>query len=374
MFGAATFLFWAALYLYVPILPEYAESKGAGLSMVGAVIASYAIAQLLLRIPLGISADILGKRKPFVVAGLLIATLGALGMAMAPGPWLLFAARAITGVSATTWVISSVLFVSFFPAEKSARGIGIISFVNSVAMVTATFSGGLMAEAWGSESVFYIGAALGVLGALLLIPVAEPSVERGRSYTLGDLKKVLTHPVLLTASFLSLFVHFADFATGFSFTLVYAEEIGASSDDLGLITAIFLGSASLANLGSVYMIERWGYQKTIVLGACIFGTALVAIPHISDLGQLEGLQVISGVGRGLVYTSLMALSISAVPLAHRATSMGVFQAVYALGMLTGPIVGGVMADGLGISSVFYLSGSVVILTGALSLVSNPARR
>ena len=74
------------MYLYVPILSLYAESQGAGLSMVGAIIALYAIAQLLLRAPMGIWADFLKRRKPFVVAGLLFASMGALVLAAAPGP------------------------------------------------------------------------------------------------------------------------------------------------------------------------------------------------------------------------------------------------------------------------------------------------
>src|SRR3990172_4462631 len=97
---AATFLFWASLYVYVPILPVYAESLGASLSMVGIVVASYAIAQLTLRIPLGVWADRLGRRKPFVVVGFVFAALGGLGLALAPNPWMLFAARTVTGIAA----------------------------------------------------------------------------------------------------------------------------------------------------------------------------------------------------------------------------------------------------------------------------------
>ena len=40
LFCLANYLFWASLYLYVPILPVYAQSLGAGLSMVGIVVAA----------------------------------------------------------------------------------------------------------------------------------------------------------------------------------------------------------------------------------------------------------------------------------------------------------------------------------------------
>ncbi len=84
LFALATFLFWASLYLFVPILPVYAESLGASLTMVGVVIGSYGIAQLLLRVPIGLVADAYGQRKLLAQGGIVAACLGALLMWLAP--------------------------------------------------------------------------------------------------------------------------------------------------------------------------------------------------------------------------------------------------------------------------------------------------
>ena len=65
-------LYWMGLYVYVPILPVYAQSMGASLSLVGLIVASYGVVQLLLRIPLGVASDWLGRRKPFVLAGFIV--------------------------------------------------------------------------------------------------------------------------------------------------------------------------------------------------------------------------------------------------------------------------------------------------------------
>lgn len=366
LFGSATFLFWAALYLYVPILPSHAESQGASLPMVGAVIASYAIAQLLLRAPIGIWADSMGRRKPFVVAGLLVASLGALVLAVAPSPWFLFAGRTITGVAAATWVISTVFFASYFPAERTARGIGIISAVNGVAMVVATLLGGQLASLWGVRPVFFIATALGLLGTLLLFPLAEPVVPRARAFTRQTVLKVSTHPPLLMASAMSVLVHFAGAATISSFTLVFASRMGASSADLGFLSATNLAAATLATLGAVFVIERWGYYVTVLSGAAIMAITLLVTPLMTGLQPLEGLQVINGVGRGMANVALMSLSIRAVAPDHRATAMGVYQALYSIGMLAGPIMGGVVGDRFGLGSVFYMAGGASLLAACLA--------
>ena len=372
LFGSSTFLFWTALYLYVPILPAHAEAMGASLVMVGAVISSYAIAQLLLRMPVGAWADHVGRRKPFVVGGLLFASGGAAAMAVAPEPWSLFAGRAVTGIAAATWVVSSVFFASYFTAERTARGIGIISFVNNGAMVAATSVGGLLADQWDAEVVFAIAAVLGLIGVGFLLPVREQRTTGG-AMSLQSYLTVALQPDLLRVSFASMLVHFAGFATIFSFTLVYAARMGAGPSDLGLITGSYLGAATVATLVTVYLVERSGYLFTITLGVAVMGGTLLVTPLVTTVGVLVALQVVIGAGRGLSVTALMALSISTVAPWNRGTAMGVYQAVYAIGMFAGPVVAGAVAGVAGIDSVFYLSGVLALVGGSLLYFKKGAR-
>jgi MFS family permease len=337
---------------------------GANLVMVGGVIASYAIAQLLLRLPVGAWADHVGRRKPFVLGGLLFASAGAGIMAVAPDSWSLFAGRAVTGIAAATWVVSSVFFASYFTEERTARGIGIISFVNNGAMVTATSMGGLLADQWNAEVVFAIAAVLGLLGVGFLLPVKEQRMVRN-TRSLESFRSVSLQPDLLRASFASMLLQFAGFASIFSFTLVYAARIGAGPSDLGLLTGSYLGAATVATLVTVYLVERSGFPFTITLGVAIMGGTLLVTPLVTTLGVLVALQLATGIGRGLSNTALMALSIRTVAPENRATAMGVYQAVYAIGMFAGPVVGGIVAGAAGIDSVFYLSGLLALVGGAL---------
>src|SRR4030067_1557433 len=101
------------------------QSTGANLDVVGAVLSAYAIPQVLLRIPIGIWSDRLGKRKPLVGAGIVFTSVGALGLGLAKTPWLLFLARMTTGVGAATWVVFPVYFTAYYPADDSGRAIGL---------------------------------------------------------------------------------------------------------------------------------------------------------------------------------------------------------------------------------------------------------
>ena len=50
------------MYTYVPVLSPYLESKSYTFSVIGIILGSYGFMQILIRLPLGIYSDKLGKR------------------------------------------------------------------------------------------------------------------------------------------------------------------------------------------------------------------------------------------------------------------------------------------------------------------------
>ena len=144
--------------------------------------------------------------------------------------------------------------------------------------------------------------------------------------------------------------------------------------ELGIITMIAVGSSAVASLAAVHMAERYGNTFTIVLGAVLVGASTLAIPFIHHVFILEAVMVSYGLGSGVLGTILMALSIRSVAPQQRATAMGVYQAVYAVGMLFGPLLSGIVGDNLGLASVFYLSASLCLVIAGLAFLPVIPRR
>ncbi|MBN1152519.1 MAG: MFS transporter [Dehalococcoidia bacterium] len=362
LFCLATFLYWASLYLYVPILPVYAESATGSLSLAGVVIASYAVPQLLLRIPLGLRFDAVRRRKPLVVASLTMCLAGAIGLALAEDVWMLSLARAATGVGAAGWVAFTVFFVGYSPPSQGARAIGSINAVNQVALVVATGAGGLIAEALGYRATFIGAALLAVLGAVVLSLAREPIGEsRVQSVPHYPLRSIATIPLLFAGSGLAVLLQFASFASVFGFVPVWGASIGASSGELGAITMVSLGAAAVAASVSVRLAERFGYSIALVVGALIMSGSLLLVPATETPVQLGLSQVATGLGRGTLSTLLMALAIRSAPAGARATAMGIYQAVYAIGMLAGPLASGFVAENLHLDAVFRISALLTLM-------------
>ncbi len=368
MFATGILCFWAAMYVYVPTFSVYAESMGATLSVVGLAVGIYGLTQMLTRIPVGIWSDAMGKRRAFVVAGMLICGLAAAGLALAPDPFGLVVFRGVMGLAAATWVCSTVLFISYFPNSDPAVPLSIMSFLSAFGQVLATSAGGLIAEQWGWTAPFWVSMLLSIAAAVLLSLAPDDTTSRPASITSASLLRIARAPLLLLACGIGIILYFATYSTMYGFTTVYAERIGATRAQLGFLTTAGLLAYSVATINAPRMLRRFGGERgTVLFGLAIVTAGILPTPLASSVVVLALLQGLVGAGRGFLYPLLMSLSIKAVTAPDRASAMGIFQAAYALGMFIGPWACGGVADSLGLPSVFILCGGMMLVLFVLCI-------
>ena len=100
---------------------------------------------------------------------------------------------------------------------------------------------------------------------------------------------------------------------------------------------------------------------------------LVAVPFVKRVPLLAAIQLVNGTGRGVLNTTLMALSIRYFAPEERATAMGVYQAIYSVGMLLGPLISGFLAESLGFASIFYVSAILCLIPAGMANLSGLRR-
>jgi len=342
--------------------------------MVGGILSAYAVPQILLRIPIGIWSDRLGRRKPLVAGGIIFTSFGALGLGLSSIPWLLFLSRMVTGIGAAAWLVFPLYFSAYYTENDGGKAFGLINFVQSVALIVATAGGGFVAEEFGLRKPFLIAALLGIFALFALMFTRESPIHRIQTPSWTSLLSVATRPLLLLVSLMAILLHFAIFTGVFGFIPLYAKEIGASSSDLGLITMINLGFSALGTLVAVKARQKMGYRLTIILSALVISVSLFSIPFITAIPLLMSVQISCGLGSGVLMTLFMVLSIHSLPQEQQATAMGVYQAIYAIGMLAGPLTSGFLGSGLGLSAVFYLAAFLVLLMAILAFLPIFSRR
>tara|TARA_B100001123_G_scaffold184963_1_gene211748 strand:+ start:5416 stop:6633 length:1218 start_codon:yes stop_codon:yes gene_type:complete len=372
-FLLTTSLYWICLYLYVPILAPYAEYQGGSLALVGLVVSAYGLAQLLLRIPVGLFSDRLGRRKPFLALGFTASIVACIWFVYAPTPWSMVGARFVSGISACAWVAFTVLFSSYFPSSHTTRAMGYITFCNTLSVMGATFLGGQIAESFGWLAPFWASAGVGVLGLLSLNAIYErPSDKSSTQPSIGRLLSVLKFPELILASIVAALGQYTTFATIFGFVPNYAVSIGATKAQLGILSMVGMLTSSLAILvSSSYIVPRLGPRVTVFLSFFAITLGTFVLPFIQSVTILYASQVLAGMGRGASYPILMGLAIARLPDGDKATAMGFFQATYAIGMFAGPVCAGLIGSRWGYPELFLSTAFVSLLTAFVSLCLPP---
>lgn len=368
LFSVVTVLFWISMYTYVPILSPYLEDRSFSFSMIGIILGSYGFMQIIIRLPLGIWSDRLGIRKPFLFMGFTATTVSCL-LFLVPGSWAWpLLGRAVAGISASTWVGFTVLFAAYYPKEEATRAMGTISFLTIAGQLIGMALSGWMAEDFGWNSVFWAGAAAGIVGLLLTFTVYEAKPDPGRSpMQAKDLASVMKNPLLLKVSVLSILGHSILFITMFGFTPSKALELGASKGDLTFLSVFFMAPhAVTAILSGKVFAPRFGHWNTAMTGFALSAVCTLSIPFLPGFGALCATQAVNGFAQGLHLPLLLGLAIQEIEPAKRATAMGFYQAVYALGMFAGPFIAGWLNEGFGLSAGFYLGGSIGIFAAVLT--------
>jgi MFS family permease len=364
LFIVIVFFYWMALYLYVPTLPTYAQTKTDSLALIGTILAQYGLWQAIVRLPIGIASDWLGRRKPFILIGMVFAGAGAYVMGTAGDAQGVLVGRAITGLAAGTWVPLVVAFSSLFPPGEAVRASATLTLVGSLGRVLATGLNGPLNNLGGYALAFMLAA--GVSGAALLIALASRETRLpSKPPSLERLGRLVTRKDVLLPSLLSAVAQYVSWGVSFGFLPILAKQLGADSIILSLFTTLSLICYTGGNLAATTAVKRFGAQRMAYLSFIIVAVGTAGAALAPSLSVLMVAQILVGFAVGTAYPVMMGLSIVRVSEQERATAMGLHQAVYAIGMFAGPWMSGILAQAAGIRPMFGVTAVAALVLGVL---------
>jgi DHA1 family multidrug resistance protein-like MFS transporter len=101
----------------------------------------------------------------------------------------------------------------------------------------------------------------------------------------------------------------------------------------------------------------------MVLRSMLVGGMIVALMGlIQNVGEFLILRILQGMFTGTIAAST-ALVASIVPRDRIASSMGILQTSVYIGISAGPVVGGVIAELVGIRGTFFVAGALLVVSG-----------
>jgi EmrB/QacA subfamily drug resistance transporter len=164
-------------------LPSIQQSLGLTISQLEWVVAGYALTFGALMLTGGKLADLLGRRRVFVI-GLVIFTVSSLACGLADSASMLIAARVVQGVGAALMNPATLSIITVtFPPRQRGTAIGIWAGVSALALAIGPLVGGLIAEHINWNWIFFINVPVGVLAigaAYLLIDESRDMSQEQR--------------------------------------------------------------------------------------------------------------------------------------------------------------------------------------------------
>ncbi len=146
-------------------LPVIVTELHADLSLAGWLFLVYALVTAVLYLPCGRLSDLLGRKKVFMIGFLIYGVSTLIAAASTSGTQLIFLRGAQAAGSALVMVNSFALLTTLFPPEERGRAMGLAGgTVSALGYTLGPVIGGILTQAFGWRSIFYLTAAMSFIG------------------------------------------------------------------------------------------------------------------------------------------------------------------------------------------------------------------
>ncbi len=146
-------------------LPVIVTELHADLSLAGWLFLVYALVTAVLYLPCGRLSDLVGHKKIFMIGFLVYGVSTLIAGASTNGSQLIVARGAQAAGSALVMVNSFALLTTLFPPQERGRAMGLAGgTVSALGYTLGPVVGGILTQALGWRSIFYVTAAMSFIG------------------------------------------------------------------------------------------------------------------------------------------------------------------------------------------------------------------
>lgn len=365
-----TFIFTFMFGMGYPLVSQFLESMGAAPFVVGVVVGTYGVLQILVRLPIGNLSDVHGRR--WTLRGSFVAaTLAGVFYVTAPSPLWVVPAQVLWGFAAGAFWVSANAYVKDMADEVGGR-LAVQKGMNhyAAAIALGLLFGpplGIAADILGYRaglSVFIWAGLAGLLSTLWLEPLGQGDQERlGVVEVFARAAELLRIPDLKISLVLT-FLYSMLLGLASAFYPFYLRTIGFSAFLIGVLYAL----RQAANSGSNLLLARARSDDVDPLGPLLVGIGVAAltlslVPLFETFLPLLALALAAGVGFALMIPSNLSLIAHASPDRETGLAMGIYGTGLGLGQLVSPVMFGYVADLAGLTWAFFSAGLVVCVLG-----------
>lgn len=350
-----------------------------GFTFIFTYVAAFGVTKAIANYFAGTLSDRHG-RKPVLLAGWLFAVPVPLMLILAPNWGWVIAANVLLGINqGLTWSTTVVMKIDLVGPRQRGLAMGLNEAAGYGAIAVSSLLAGYLAGHYGLRpapfllGLFYTALALLLSGVFIRETAGHARLESRKHTPRADgkhdhlhqdldnrqilIQTSLREPALSSASLAGL-VNNLNFGLSWGlFPLLFATT-GLPVEQVGLLFALYPGVWGAGQLVTGALSDRIGRKHLITAG---MGLQAAALAVIAASGSFTGWALgtpLLGAGTAMVYPTLLAVVGDVAHPAWRGRAVGVYRVWRDLGYAVGAVLGGVIADWLGLHAAVWAAAAL----------------
>jgi MFS family permease len=364
------------------------DDLGRPASVVGILVSTFLIAEMLLKLPFGHLSDHYGRRR-FAMYGLAVCVVGPLAVCAIPAHWfiispalvylLLMPLRMMDGAGAAAlWAPLFASVPDHVPTQERAAAMSVMNTAYMAGLALGpTLAGVAMTvarlaqapEHWVGKAPFAMAAGAAALGALVAsrLPAAASVVApyNGRpKLAVGNLRLVAIVIIITMGEMFAT-------STIAPYLALYVREVtGIHRSNVGFLLLLLFVPAVVLGIPIGHLSDRLPRRRVVQAALVTAAAGLWLVPVCTSLWTLVLVGTVVVIGFMFGLPSWLALITDLAPSGGEGRTMGLMATAQGLGAFFGPLAGGFIWR-VSIKGPFYLSASVLTVAALAALIFLP---
>jgi len=354
----SNFLMYITYYAIISALPVYLVSElHASNSQVGVVVAIYTIASVLVRPFSGFMLDKFSRRMVYLSALVMYALLFS-GYLVAVTIATIILLRFAQGLTwGFTTISGSTIAVDIIPEMKRGEGIGYFALSTTMAMSIGPVIGLSICNKWGYIPMFVFGMLISFASL-----ACASAIHFRKRFLVGRRVKFSSKSLFDKNSLLpsaNLMIIMVTYGGVLSFIALYGREIGIQNTSLFFL--IFAVGIAISRVVAGRVFDKNGPRKIITFCMILLIAGFPVLASVKNAVGFYISAVIIGFGIGVVFPTFQSIVNNVAASGHRGAANSTLYTALDIGMSSGMMIAGIIAQHSSISAVFMISSLICLL-------------